>query len=476
MHVLLTGVTGYIARRLLPLLLQAGHQVTCVVRDPLRLDLSRDGLVLSEQLHVVRGDFLDPELLKELPRQVDVAYYLIHSMSQNGADFGILEAQCARNFRDYAEVAQVRQVIYLGGLVNAEELSDHLASRQNVENFLRSPLYGLTILRAGIIVGSGSASFEIIRDLVEKLPIMVAPKWLQTKCQPIAVRNVLEYLMAVMGREDSFGQAIDIGGPQVLTYRQMLLAFAKVRRLRRWIFLVPVMTPKLSSYWLYFLTSTSYPLALALVDSMKIEVVCRPNDWATRLGIACITYEEAIRLAFVKVERHEIVSSWKDALTSGILADGILAHAAVPTYGCLRDQRFFQVADRDRTLDKIWKIGGTQGWYVAQFLWELRGALDQMVGGVGMRRGRRSPTELSPGDALDFWRVLVADKAAGRLLLYAEMKLPGEAWLEFRLDPKGVLWQTASFRPLGLWGRLYWWTVWPFHGPIFRGMLKALAD
>lgn len=475
MHVLLTGVTGYIARRLLGPLLLAGHRVTCVVRDPSRLDLARDGLQDSPGLQVIRGDFLDASSLGGLPAQVDAAYYLIHSMSQSGADFSELESICARNFRDYAHSAGVAQVIYLGGLAHQGELSAHMASRQNVGQILSSPHYALTVIRAGIIVGSGSASFEIIRDLVEKLPVMVAPKWLHTRSQPIAVRNVLEYLVAVLGRSDCYGQVIDIGGPQVLSYRQMLLQFAQVRGLRRWIYCVPVMTPKLSSYWLYFLTSTSYPLAQALVDSMKVEVVCPPNDWAQRLGIQCIPYAKAIELAFVKLERHEILSSWKDAQSSGVLQGSLESHALVPVYGCFVDRRQMQVDDPALALQRVWTLGGHRGWYVGQWLWEIRGLLDQLAGGVGVRRGRRSDVDLSPGDTLDFWRVLVADRAQGRLLLYAEMKLPGEAWLEFKLDDQGVLHQNATFRPLGLWGRLYWWSVWPFHGFIFPGLLKALA-
>ncbi len=472
MKILLTGATGYIAQRLLPILLENGHEVICCVRDRNRFNVEK---YAAFDLKVVEVNFLDKETLVNIPAEIDVAYYLIHSMSTTGADFEKLEKTSAENFKERIEQTNASQVIYLSGIVNEDHLSKHLLSRKNVEQILGTGTFALTTLRAGIIVGSGSASFEIIRDLVEKLPIMIAPKWLHTSTQPIAIRNVIEYLSGVLLKEESYNKSFDIGGTEVLTYKQMLLGFAKVRGLKRRIFVVPVMTPRLSSYWLYFVTSTSYTLAKNLVESMKIEVICRPNDLGALLGIQLIPYEKAIELAFGKIEQNQVLSSWKDALTSNTLYHGISKHIEVPTNGCFKDVRTIQIDDSSRVLNKIWSIGGHTGWYYGNWLWSVRGALDKMVGGVGLRRGRKSLTEISGGDSLDFWRVLLADKKEKRLLLYAEMKLPGEAWLEFKIDQENILHQTAIFRPLGLLGRLYWYAVLPFHGFIFKGMIRNIA-
>jgi hypothetical protein len=396
-------------------------------------------------------------------------------MSLSKGDFEILESISAQNFKDIIQQTSARQVIYLSGIVNEARLSKHLSSRKNVEAILTGGSYSLTTLRAGIIIGSGSASFEIIRDLVEKLPLMIAPKWLNTLSQPIAIRNVIEFLSGVLLNESTFNHSYDIGGPDILTYKQMLLGFAKVRGLRRYIGIVPVMTPKLSSYWLYFITSTSYRLAQNLVDSMKVEVICKENNLGEILGIKPVGYDEAVAEALEKIELNQVISSWKDALTSDTLNGGILKHLDVPAYGCYFDYRKRKVRDPECTLQKIWSVGGTVGWYYGDWLWAIRGFIDKLFGGVGLRRGRKSQSEISPGEALDFWRVLAADKSEKRLLLYAEMKLPGEAWLEFKIDKDNILHQTATFRPLGLTGRLYWYLVLPLHFFIFRGMIKKLA-
>ncbi len=298
---------------------------------------------------------------------------------------------------------------------------------------------------------------------------------LVTKSQPVAIRNVIEFLSGVLLNEITFNKSYDIGGPDILTYKQMLLRFAKVRGLRRWIGIVPVMTPKLSSYWLYFITSTSYSLAQNLVDSMKVEVICNDNDLKELLGIVPVGYEDAIREAFEKIELNQVLSSWKDALTSATLNYGISRHAEVPVNGCYSDKRKLHADDIEKVLDRIWSIGGTTGWYYGNWLWGIRGFIDKLFGGVGLRRGRKNQKEISPGETLDFWRVLIADRREKRLLLYAEMKLPGEAWLEFRIDNQNVLHQTATFRPLGLWGRLYWYSVLPFHVFIFRGMIRNIV-
>src|SRR5690606_30988606 len=281
----------------------------------------------------------------------------------------------------------------------------------------------------------------------------------------------LEFLYGVIGHEETYNKSYDIGGPDILTYKEMLLNFARIRGLKRRIIVVPVMSPNISSYWLYFVTATSYSLARNLVSSMKTEVICQPNSLASLLNITLIDYEGAIKLAFDKIEQNQVVSSWKDAQSSNIFKEGLSRYVEVPENGCYRDVRSRDLKDNEtEVLSKIWAIGGKSGWYYGNWLWEIRGFMDQLVGGVGMRRGRKSDVDISAGESLDFWRVLVADKADKRLLLYAEMKLPGEAWLEFRIDEKKQLIQTATFRPLGIPGRLYWYLVWPFHGFIFEGM------
>lgn len=472
MKILLTGTTGYIGKRLLPILLAEGHEVICCVRDKKRTDLSNFG---GENIKIIELDFLDEKSLDVIPKDIDVAYYLIHSMSVSTDDFDTLEEISANNFRNSIQKTSVKHVIYLSGIVNEAELSKHLTSRKNVEDILGSGTYNLTTLRAGIIVGSGSASFEIMRDLVEKLPIMVTPKWLNTKSQPIAIRNVLEFLKGVMLNEYTYNKSFDIGGPEIYTYKEMLLTFAEVRNLKRTIITLPIMTPKLSSYWLYFVTSTSYRLAINLVDSMKVEVICKENDLAERLQIKLIPYKEAVKLAFDKIDQQDVISSWIDAQSSNVLAKGISSLIEVPTFGCFQDKREKAVKNEKETVDKIWAIGGENGWYYGNFLWAMRGFMDKLSGGIGLRRGRKSHTKLSVGDALDFWRVLYADKEEKRLLLYAEMKLPGEAWLEFKIE-NNILYQTATFRPLGLCGRIYWYSVLPFHGLIFKGMLNKLTE
>jgi len=472
MKILLTGATGYIARRLLPVLIKNGHEVICCVRDKSRIASQN---FPTDRVKIIEVNFLDKESLSNIPENIDAAYYLIHSMSSGGNDdFEKLETISANNFKERIQETKAKQVIYLGGIVNETKLSKHLKSRKNVESILASSTFSLTALRAGIIVGSGSASFEIIRDLVEKLPIMITPRWLETKSQPIAIKNVIEFLSGVLLNEKTYGNSYDIGGPEILTYKQMLLKFASVRKLKRKIFVVPVMTPKLSSYWLYFVTAVSYTLAKNLVNSMKVEITCSKNNLVSLLNIKLINYEDAIRNAFDKIEQQQVLSSWKDALTSHKLDEGLSQLIEIPTHGCFKDSREIGLTNEEQTLKKIWSIGGINGWYYANLLWSIRGFIDKIFGGVGLRRGRKNPVEISEGESLDFWRVLLADKKEKRLLLYAEMKLPGEAWLEFKIEDQ-KLFQTATFRPLGLLGRIYWYTLLPFHGFIFSGMIKRIA-
>ena len=472
MKILLTGATGYIAQRLLPVLVDAGHTIVCCVRDVKRFHIEDHW---QKQVTKVEVDFLKPELLINIPSDIDVVYYLIHSMSTSSGNFSEMEQQSAQNFVKGIETTDAKQIIYLSGIVNDDHLSKHLQSRKNVETILSDCSVPLTTLKAGIIVGSGSASFEIMRDLVEKLPIMIAPRWLKTRCQPIAIRNVIQYLSGVLLNEQTYHQSFDIGGPDVLTFKQMLLQFAEVRKLKRHILVVPLMTPNLSSHWLYFVTSTNFSLAKNLVKSMSVEVICQPNKLGELIPIRLIPYNEAIELAFDRIDQNQVLSSWTDALTSETLREGISAYISVPQKGCFHDKRIVKLDNPDLALDNIFAIGGKRGWYYANWLWVIRGLLDKMVGGTGIRRGRKNDTDISPGEALDFWRILVADKDKKRLLLYAEMKLPGEAWLEFKINAHNELVQTATFRPLGLLGRLYWYSVLPFHAFIFKGMAKNIA-
>ncbi|GAA4380683.1 SDR family oxidoreductase [Hymenobacter koreensis] len=479
MRILLTGATGYIGQRLLPLLVEAGHQVTCLVRDPRRFELPPP---LQERVQVARADLRQPDTLRQLPTDFDAAYYLVHSMSTNGKDFYRAEQQSARNFVRYLDTTTVRQVIYLSGIVNDHHLSTHLRSRQDVERTLQGAARAqATVLRASIIIGSGSASFEIIRDLVEKLPVMVGPRWLNSRCQPIGVRDVMHYLTAVLGNPACLGKAFDIGGPDVLTYKQMLLGFAEQRGFRRPIVTVPVLTPRLSSWWLFLVTSTSFSLARSLVDSLRNDTVADPRcSISQAVPHVCMSYATALQLAFQRIEQNEVVSSWTDAVSSGVADKNYMDYVQIPQHGMFFDRQTLAFSrPPEEVLNNVWRIGGKRGWYKTDWLWRVRGLLDKLAGGVGLRRGRRSPTDLRPGDPLDFWRVLVADRAAGRLLLYAEMKLPGEAWLQFRILPNDdgthTLEQLAAFRPRGLAGRLYWYSLVPFHFVIFKGMIENIV-
>lgn len=474
MKILLTGANGYIGQRLIPPLIEKGHEIICCVRDAGRFFKHNK----FKGLRVIEVDFLNDEQ-PDLPVDIDVAYYLIHSMDAKG-DFAEKEETAAKNFVTRIEKTNCRQIIFLTGIVNEAKLSKHLLSRLAVENVLNKSKVPLTALRAGIIIGSGSASFEIIRDIVEKLPFMITPKWLNTKCQPIAIRNVIQYLTGVTGNESTYNKNYDLTGPETLTYKQMLLDYAAVRHLKRTIIIVPVMTPRLSSYWLYFITSTSYTLAKNLVDSMKVDVTGRPNNLGEQLNIELITYKKAVAMAFDKIEQNLVESSWKDAFSSAHTPLRWMKNVEVPIYGCLKDEQIMPIKGDEKAVeDNIWQIGGNKGWYYANGLWRIRGLLDKLFGGVGLRRGRTHKQDLEPGDALDFWRVLIADKEHMRLLLFAEMKLPGEAWLEFvKIDKEGkpYLKQTATFRPHGLWGRLYWYAMLPFHFFIFKGMARKLVE
>ena len=474
MHILLTGANGYIGMRLLPTLLEAGHRVTGIVRSISRFPSSQFQQFLeSNQLTLLEGDFLGN--LPPVPADLDAAYYLLHSMGA-GSDFAQREADCARRF---AEWIHCKQVIYLSGLVPEGPLSAHLASREKVNDILRQGSIPVTTLRASIIVGSGSASFEIIRDLAEKLPFMITPKWTANHCQPIAIRNVIGYLTGVLAQKETLGEEFDIGGPDVLSYRNLLLGYAKARDLKRLIIPVPFFSPGLSSRWLYLVTAASYPLAKSLVQSLANETICHDTRIQSLVPQDLLTYQQSIEKAFVRIAQNRVPSSWFDSLASGNLPPEFLQSVQVPAHGVLSDQQTFPLTTgRQNAINAVWSLGGTKGWPSMNWAWKLRGWMDRILGGTGIRRGRRHPAELFPGDALDFWRVLLSDPdpshPTARLILVAEMKMPGEAWLQFEITGDQLI-QTATFRPRGLLGRAYWYAVLPLHLILFPRMAKRLA-
>ena len=479
MKVLLTGANGYIGLRLIPALLDSGHTVRALVRDKGRFPSAQfEAFIDDGRLELIEGDMLNPGSLPDPGEGIGAAFYLLHSMGA-GKDFEKKEECCARNFAEWIEKSDCEQAVFLGGLVPSGELSKHLRSRENVDRVLRSGRVPVTTLRASIIVGSGSASFEIIRDLVEKLPVMLTPRWAMTKCQPIAIRNVIGYLIGCLGKQECIGQELDIGGPEVLTYRTLLEQYAEARELRRWIISVPVLTPGLSAHWLHLVTSTTMTLAKTLIDSLSNETVCGDDRIREIIPQNLLTYRQSIEMAFARIAQNKVPSSWIDSLSSGRLSPEFFKSIRVPEHGVLRDRQTVPLtADRSEVVDAVWRIGGRNGWPSMDWAWKVRGIMDRAVGGAGVRRGRRDPERLYAGDALDFWRVILADResdgSSARLILSAEMRLPGEAWLDFEISDDHLI-QTATFRPRGLFGRLYWYAVLPFHIILFPQMARRLA-
>jgi uncharacterized protein YbjT (DUF2867 family) len=475
MQIFLTGANGYIGLRLLPSLLESGHDVTALVRDKRRFPAEEFDFA-GNRLRVLEGDLLKPEELPELPHDMDVAYYLVHSMGGTG-DFAEMEQAAAHNFTKWISEHRCQRIVYLGGLgEDGQQLSKHLLSRRAVEDILGSGSAALTVLRASIIVGSGSASFEIVRDLAEKLPVMICPRWVNTRCQPIGIRDVISYLTGLLEVPETQNHTFDIGGPEALRYRDLLAGYAEVRGLKRHFIPVPFLSPKLSSWWLYLMTSTRFSLAQALVDSMKNTTVCGENSIRELIPLELSSYQIAVERALSRIAQNRVPSSWIDSLVSNRLDPRFLDAIKVPEHGVYRDQQVTTLTTSpEHVISAIWSLGGKNGWPSMNWAWEVRGWLDRLAGGSGTRRGRRHDNELRAGDALDFWRVVLADRESGRLILYAEMKLPGEAWLQFKVSNE-TLTQTATFRPQGLLGRLYWFAVLPAHWILFPQMAKRLAD
>ncbi|MFP4435865.1 MAG: SDR family oxidoreductase [Chloroflexaceae bacterium] len=474
-HVLVTGATGYVGGRLVPRLLEAGHQVRCMTRDTARLQ----GRVWQGQVELVAGDVLQPETLPPAMAGIEVAYYLIHSMG-GGQGFHERDLVAARNFAQAAQDAGVQRIVYLGGLGDSNtELSPHLRSRQQTGEALRTTDVPVTELRAAVIVGSGSLSFELVRYLTERLPVMICPRWVFTRIQPISIRNVLDYLVAALETPESSGQIIEIGGADVLTYSAMMTGYAEARGLKRKLLPVPFLTPRLSSYWLHLVTPIPANIARPLIDGLHNEVVVRSDD-ARHIfpQIEPLDYATAVQLALERLDSAQIETTWSDALVSsqGDLPPVLLTSRE----GMIVERRQQTVAASADTLYAIFAgLGGEHGWLHMNWAWHLRGWMDRLVGGVGLRRGRRDPDEVRVGDALDFWRVEAVEP--GRWLrLRAEMKLPGQAWLEFETHPQPenqtLLVQTACFAPKGLLGQLYWYGFYPFHRPVFRGLVRTIAE
>lgn len=474
--ILVTGANGFIGKRLVVDLLNQGHEIYALCRI-------KGAKIFAEEkpnLHYIWGDLRNSDTLEKIPKDVDAAYYLVHSMSDIVGNLIDAELQIAEQFLKALKGSSVKQIIYLGGIINDEErLSPHLKSRLLVEEALKKSGIPYTVLRASIIIGAGSASFEIIRDLCEKIPIMIAPKWVNSLCQPIAIGDVLFYLSAVLLNEKCMNKTFDIGGPEVLSFKDVMLKYSEFRNLKRWIINVPVLTPRMSSYWLVFITSVRYSLCSYLVESMKANTIVQKDEIEKTIPHSCLKYTEALALAFQKISQNEVVSSWMDSWEIRGTNPNIENYVQVPKEGCLQDERRVAIKDsKAAAVERIWQIGGSHGYYGLNWAWHMRGLLDQMFGGVGLNRGRRHPFEIQVGDSIDFWRVIFADKDKGHLILYAGMKLPGEAWLQFNIEQKNNEWcliQTATFRPKGILGRLYWYILIPFHILIFKNMAKAIA-
>ncbi|MCX7753964.1 MAG: SDR family oxidoreductase [Anaerolineales bacterium] len=479
--VLVTGATGYVGSRLIPRLLNLGYEVRVLARDPARLE----GRPWLERVQVVPGDATRRETLLPALQGVSAAYYLIHGR-QGGKVHAERDMVAARNFAAAAEQANLERIIYLGELVDpTARLSPYLRSRHETGYLLRQGRVPVTEFRAGMIIGSGSVLFEMIRYLSEREPVLICPRWFFSKAQPIAIRNVLDYLVAALEQPESIGKLLEIGGPTRLTYADMLMEYARIRGLKRWLIPTPVYAPRLSAYWVHLVTPVTYHAVLPLIEGLHADSLVK-DDLARLLfpHIKLLDFETAVRYALKKIEAGDIESSWSDALVTS-------AGDNQPYRFSIQEGMFIEKRQRvvnvppEAVFRSFTGIGGERGWLYMDWAWGLRGWLDKLVGGVGLRRGRRHPDEIWVGEALDFWRVeqLLRPKppqGKGILRLRAEMKLPGKAWLEFQAEPlsegKTRLTTTAYFDPHGLFGFLYWYAMWPFHKFIFDGLTDKIAE
>lgn len=466
---LLTGATGYVGGRLLERLEQAGRRVRCMSRRPEQLSAR-----VGPTTEVVKGDVQDPESLGAVLAGVDTAYYLIHSMSGDD-DYREADRAAAEAFGAAARKAGVRRIVYLGGLGEGDDLSGHLASRQEVGAVLAASGVPTLEFRAAIVIGSGSTSFEMIRALVDRLPVMICPRWVATRTQPIAVEDVLEYLLEATEVPLPAGRVVEIGGPDRVSYGALMREYARQKGLRRLMIPVPVLTPHLSSLWLGLVTPVYARVGRALVEGLKNETVVHDPSALELFRIRPRGVREAIARALVNEDHDFAATRWSDALSSGP-ARRSFGGATVGSR--LVDSRVARVPlSPAEAFAPIQRIGGERGWYYGDLLWRLRGLLDLPFGGAGTRRGRRDPVRLLAGDTVDFWRVEAIEE--DRLLrLSAEMSLPGRAWLQFEVEPApggSIIRQTAIFDPVGLLGRLYWYSIWPFHGFVFKGMIRGIA-
>jgi uncharacterized protein YbjT (DUF2867 family)/uncharacterized protein YndB with AHSA1/START domain len=473
--ILVTGATGYIGGRLVPRLLASGYSVRCLVRDPSRLE----GRSWQNDVEISAGDVLSAGSLDRAMSGVRVAYYLIHSMGA-GADFEQRDLVAARNFGNAAKAAGVERIIYLGGLAeSSSELSDHLRSRQQTGEALREAGVPITEFRAGVIVGSRSVSFEMIRYLTERVPVMICPRWVYTRTQPIGIRDVLDYLTAAVAVPESSGRIIEIGGADVVTYGEMMMIYAKARGLKRWLLPVPVLTPRLSSMWVNLVTPIPSSIARPLVEGLRNENIVRDN-LARQLfpAIQPADYRTSVNRALEQLEASTVETAWSDALSTS--QRDVAPVVLTDQEGMIIEHRSRIVsAPPESVFEAFTGLGGKRGWLYMDWAWRLRGLADRVVGGVGLRRGRRDPDKLRVGDALDFWRVEAVEP--GRLLrLRAEMKVPGKAWLQFTAAPRDdgttLLEQTAFFAPKGLAGLIYWYALYPIHRVIFNGLVERIRQ